>query len=97
MTTPSRTWTARPLVLEMGIDITDRKKAEEALGASEKKLRYLADQLLTAQENERKRLAAELHDELGHALLALKLHLSSIEKKLPPEQEDHQGGDPGST
>jgi signal transduction histidine kinase len=63
-------------------------RAEEALKGSERKLRYLADQLLTAQENERKRLAVELHDELGHALLALKLHLSSIEKKLPPEQED---------
>jgi PAS domain S-box-containing protein len=63
-------------------------RAEEALRGSESKLRYLADQLLTAQENERKRLAAELHDELGHALLALKLHLSSIEKKLPPEQEN---------
>jgi PAS domain S-box-containing protein len=63
-------------------------RAEEALKGSESKLRYLADQLLTAQENERKRLAAELHDELGHALLALKLQLSSIEKKLPPEQDD---------
>jgi PAS domain S-box-containing protein len=63
-------------------------RAEDALKISESKLRYLADQLLTAQENERKRLAAELHDELGHALLALKLHLSTIEKKLPPEQED---------
>jgi signal transduction histidine kinase len=63
-------------------------RAEVALRDSEGRLRYLADQLLTAQENERKRLAAELHDELGHALLALKLHLSSIEKKLPPEQDD---------
>ena len=68
-----------------------RRQAEEALRGSEKKLRYLADQLLTAQENERKRLAAELHDELGHALLALKLHLSTIEKKLPPEQEAIKG------
>jgi signal transduction histidine kinase len=66
-------------------------RAEEALKGSERKLRYLADQLLTAQENERKRLASELHDELGHALLALKLHLSSIEKKLPPEHEEIKG------
>jgi signal transduction histidine kinase len=64
------------------------RRAEEALKASESKLRYLADQLLTAQENERKRLASELHDELGHALLALKLHLSAVERKMLPEQED---------
>jgi len=63
-------------------------RAEAALKASEGKLRYLADQLLTAQENERKRLAAELHDELGHALLALKLHLSAVEKRMLPEQEE---------
>jgi signal transduction histidine kinase len=62
------------------------RRAEEALQVSERRLRRLADQLLTAQENERKRLAAELHDELGHALLTLKLSLSSIEKKLPQEQ-----------
>jgi PAS domain S-box-containing protein len=63
-------------------------RAEEGLRGSERKLRHLADQLLTAQENERKRLAAELHDELGHALLSLKLHLSSIEKRMLPEQGD---------
>jgi PAS domain S-box-containing protein len=75
------------MVGAIAIDITARQRAEEALKESERKLRYLAEQLLTAQENERKRLASELHDELGHALLALKLHLSSIEKKLPPEQQ----------
>jgi signal transduction histidine kinase len=58
------------------------------LKESEARLRHLANQLLSAQENERKRLAVELHDELGHALLSLKLHLSSIEKRLLPEQED---------
>ena len=61
--------------------------AKEALKKSEIKLRYLADQLLTTQEQERKRLAGELHDELGHALLSLKLHFRGIERKLPPEQE----------
>jgi signal transduction histidine kinase len=42
--------------------------------------------LLTAQENERRRLAAELHDELGHMLLTLKLALSSISEELLPDQ-----------
>lgn len=63
-------------------------RAQKDLKSSESKLRFLADQLLTAQENERKRLASELHDELGHALLALKLALSSIAKELLPTQEN---------
>jgi PAS domain S-box-containing protein len=62
-------------------------RARKDLVTSERKMRYLADQLLTAQENERKRLAAELHDELGHALLSLKLNLRTIERQLLPEQE----------
>jgi PAS domain S-box-containing protein len=76
------------MVGTIAIDVTDRQRAEEALKRSEKRLRHLADQLLTAQEKERKRLAAELHDELGHALLFLKLSLSSMAKVLLPEQED---------
>jgi len=59
----------------IGIDITARREAEEALRESEGKLRTLAAELLSAQERERKRLAAELHDELGHRLLTLKLRL----------------------
>jgi two-component system sensor histidine kinase UhpB len=72
-------------------DITERHQAEAELRESEEKLRFLTAQLLTAQENERKRLAAELHDELGQALLVFKLNLSSMEKKLLPEQEDLKG------
>ncbi len=69
-------------------DISDMKRAEENLKRSEEKLRFLTTQLLTAQEDERKRLAAELHDELGHALLTLKLHLTTVERHLLPAQAD---------
>lgn len=74
------------MVGAIGIDITARRQAEEALKASEQKLRSLTAQLLSAQEIERKRLAAELHDELGHALLTLKLRLESLAEQLHPEQ-----------
>ena len=68
-------------------DITIRKKIEEALRNSEDNLRYLASQLLNAQERERLRIAHELHDDLGQSLLLLKMQLSSITRDLPPDAE----------
>jgi PAS domain S-box-containing protein len=75
----------------IGIDITGRLRAEEALKASEKKLRALTAQLLSAQESERKRLAAELHDQLGHALLTLKLRMEALVEQLQPQQVSLKG------
>jgi len=89
---PEREWSAAELealkaaASTLGAAIL-HEQDETALKNSEKKLRSLSCQLLDAQENERKRLAAELHDELGHALLTLKLRLESLENRLTPEQE----------
>ena len=66
--------------------ITERKRAEEALRQSEKQLRHLSTQLLTAQETERKRISRELHDELGQALTVMKLHINFIGKNLSESQ-----------
>ena len=68
-------------------DITERKRAEESLRQSEKQLRSLSSELLTAQEAERRRISEELHDELGQALTAIKLQVSSIGKKLKKDEE----------
>ena len=68
--------------LEIFHDITERKRAADALRESEKQLRDLSSQLMTAQETERKRISRELHDELGQALTAMKLRLNFIEKNL---------------
>ncbi|MFP5213897.1 MAG: PAS domain S-box protein, partial [Acidobacteriota bacterium] len=54
--------------LGMLADITKRKLAEEALSESEQRLRNVSSKLLTAQEEERRRIACELHDSLGSTL-----------------------------
>jgi len=59
-------------------DITKRKRAEEALKESENRLRTLSSQLLTVQENERKRIAMELHDGIGQLLTAIKFKVENI-------------------
>ena len=71
-------------------DITDRKQAETALRQSEKQLRSLTSQLLTAQEAERRRISGELHDELGQALAVIKLQLSRIGRNLNRDQRPLQ-------
>ncbi len=59
--------------VEFARDITERKQAEETLQKSEKELRFLASRLLTAQENERKRIARDLHDSICQSLAAFKI------------------------
>jgi PAS domain S-box-containing protein len=59
-------------------DVTDMKRAEEALRESETRLRALSSQLLTAQESERKRIAMELHDGIGQILTAIKFKVENI-------------------
>lgn len=58
-------------------------KSEDALRKSEERLQYLSSNLLTAQEKERRRIAHELHDELGQSMAALKMQVSAIERKAP--------------
>jgi signal transduction histidine kinase len=74
-------------VTKLQEEVIERREAEEALKESEERLRYLASQLLNAQEKERARIAHELHDGLGQSLLLLKLQLSGITRGLPPELE----------
>ncbi len=72
-------------------EISERRRAEEALRESENDLRLLSNSLLTAQETERKRIAYELHDELGQSLTVLKLQLRSIEQRVGDGQGDMNG------
>lgn len=68
-------------------DITERKRTEEELQKSRDLLRALAARLQNAREEERGRVAREIHDELGSALTAIKIDLSSLLHDLPPEKK----------
>jgi len=79
----------RPAILGNLVDITPRKRVESHLRKSEKELRMLSTQLLTAQENERKRIALELHDTVAQSLVTIKFTLAQKLKQMgspvPPE------------
>ena len=68
----------KPAILGNVVDITKRKEVETALRTSERELRLLSSQLMSAQENERKRIARELHDSIGQSLGAIKFSLENF-------------------
>lgn len=59
-------------------DISERKRAELAMRESKEQLKELSRRVLEAQEVERRRVARELHDELGQSLTAIKINLQSF-------------------
>jgi len=57
------------------LEIAERKRVEEQLRVSQEQLRALAAYLQSVREEERTRIARELHDEVGQALTGIKLSL----------------------
>jgi PAS domain S-box-containing protein len=66
-------------------DVTARHQAEEELRLSEEQLRELTNRLHSVREEERRRIAIEIHDRLGQALTGIKLDLSWLERRLPSD------------
>ena len=64
-------------------DITEQKQAEEALHASDRQLRALAGKLQTVREEDRTRIARELHDCLGQHLAVLRMSLGGLFAEKP--------------
>jgi len=63
-------------------DITLRKRAEDEIKRSQHELRELSARVLEAREDEKTRIARELHDELGQLLTALKMDLTWLAERL---------------
>ena len=62
------------------LDITDRKQAEEALQAANRRFQQLSRDLLRTQDYERRRIARELHDSTSQLLAALSINLSRLQE-----------------
>src|SRR5580704_14035324 len=81
--------------LELALEITQRKAAEEALKKSERhysvllersdrlqeQLRLLSRQILSAQEDERKKISRELHDVIAQTLTGINVRLAALKKE----------------
>lgn len=64
------------------IDITDRRRAEEALRESREELQRLSANIQQIREEEKTRIARELHDDLGQLLTALKIDMTRLEQTI---------------
>ncbi|QCP50805.1 response regulator [Trinickia violacea] len=64
------------------MDVTDRKRADEALRSSREELQRLSANIQHIREEEKTRIARELHDDLGQQLTALKMEVMFAEDEL---------------
>lgn len=69
------------------MEITERKRAEQLERKSALQIRDLLHRLVSVQEAERRRLAADLHDLVGQNLTVLGIGLATIRGALPDKQE----------
>ncbi len=74
-------------LMGVGIDISERVKAQEEIRQASEQLRQLTAYLQRIREEERKRIGREIHDELGQQLTAIKMDVAWIDKKTPAEAE----------
>lgn len=72
-----------PAVVGNFIDITQSKKAEE-------EIRHLSRRLIEVSEEEKKKLARDLHDEFGQTLTSLHFDLEAVHRNIPTEFTDQR-------
>lgn len=73
-------------------DITDRIVAEEKLRQRGEELRLMAARLVEVEESERRRLARELHDQVGQSLALLSFNLNHVKDQLAETELTSIGG-----
>ncbi len=75
-----------PRVLVINSDITERKRGEESLILQKEQMRALAERLQWVREEDRKKVARELHDQIGQILTAVKMDMTWMSRHLPKSE-----------
>jgi PAS domain S-box-containing protein len=70
-------------------DITGRRNAEQLRLAQQRRLRQLAHKLASAQDDEQRRIAEGLHDDVAQLLVACTMRLAVATREAPVEVRDH--------
>jgi signal transduction histidine kinase len=76
-------------------DITSEVTAQRRLQDSQKQLADLSARLMTLQDEERRRLARELHDSTAQSLAALEINMSALEKTADPAEAKRLAAESG--
>ena len=71
------------LIAALLVQMARRRKAEQGMRLSQAELRRLSGRLLQTQEGESRRIARELHDDLGQGLALLTVQMDLLRQKLP--------------
>jgi len=82
-------WSAdgKPLrMVGVDLDINERREAQEKLQKTQKELFNLSRHLIQAQEEERRRIARELHDRLGQDLALVSIEIEQLTQEAPEAQ-----------
>ena len=80
--------------LEQRVDarMADLAASRQALEQNEEQLHTLTGRILTAQEEERRRIAQDLHDDVNQRLALLMLELQSVDRRMSPSSTEAQEG-----